>query len=143
MAKVVVARKLCDSNPRLVESLRNDFLAYKSSMHETIPVLPRHFGRDAPFEYPASAANSELFHLHLNDIALGFSESSSVVAGWKDDTPQYYRTSDCFLIYTIGEQDRETYILLAIVNPHAHEQIRSNDLIGTLVAMAEAAKAQF
>lgn len=143
MPKVVVARKLYDSNPELVEALRLDFLAYKSSMHDTTPVVPDHFGRDAPFHSPPSAVSSELYHLHINDIELGMPDSSTDSTSWGSGTDQYYRTSDCFLIYTIGESCRETYILLAIITPRAHRQIRDRNLMDGLVLMAEAAKRHY
>lgn len=96
------------------------FEQYKAHHH-----LPAAFGRDAILERPQKAKDEELFHLHLN------------LSGFPKGQRQYQRTSDVWLLYTRGFWNLNSYHLIAILEPDAHDQARNITLIGRFADIAE------
>lgn len=103
-----------------ISALVLDFKQYKSN-----DKIPDNFGRDVPYHWPNSAVEEELFHLHL---AAG--------SKWPNDLPQFFRTSDVHLIYSHGFSNSDDYVLLAILQPNAHELARNRDIIDSLAKQA-------
>ncbi|CAI1772575.1 mRNA interferase YafO [Serratia fonticola] len=105
--------------PTLQESLENDFRAYKET-----GLLPDYFGRDTAYDKPSDIQDSGLWHIHL---ALGDDKFKPppASANVKDpQTMQWYRTSDTALVYAKGLIDENSYSLIAVFIPSAHEKAR-------------------
>lgn len=96
-------RKAEESQGRMdeLDALAKEFAAYKRTGR-----LPVTFGRDFPYEWPSSAVDAELKHLHLHD--------ASVNGSWLKMV-QYRRTSDTCLIYCQGSRQIDHYLLIALL----------------------------
>ncbi len=96
-------RKAEEAQGRLdeLEALVKEFAAYKRTGK-----LPITFGRDFPYDWPRSAVDSELQHLHLHD--------ASVKRPWLN-LVQYRRTSDTCLVYCQGSRQVDHYLLIALL----------------------------
>jgi len=108
-----------------ITALRIDFKLYKEA-----GALPDTFGRDTLYNHPNSlpiVLNEQLFHIHLADE----------LNNWSEKTLQFYRTSDTHLVYCQGDMQTDCYLLMAILAPDAHAQVRSNSVMYSLGQMAE------
>lgn len=73
----------------------------------------RRFGRDAPFNRSIDAENAGLMHVHL------LREED-----WSEHRKKpkpYDRTSDEFIIYARAADDPQRVLIVAVVDPPAHE----------------------
>ncbi|KEQ17484.1 type II toxin-antitoxin system YafO family toxin [Endozoicomonas numazuensis] len=110
--KVYLSSHFKESCPEeKIASIAADFKAYKISGRR-----PDYFGRDVPFEFPNSALQAELQHIHLKD-------SSS--RSWNLKSISYGKTSNTALIYCTGFFDRNKYLLLGFLE-NAHETYTNN-----------------
>src|SRR5690606_19298182 len=125
---VVASKILRERMPEAeLRALVADFKHYKETDD-----LPSTFGRDAPFHRPSAARQAELSHIHLNDGA-----------PWHVRAIQYARTSDTFLVYCPGFTNPDAYALIAIIEPKAHKQSESIDLMNALAEVAEQFRARY
>ena len=93
------------------QSLMRDFKTYKQRDHTTFEHFK--FGKDVPYHWPQSAKDAELSHVHLLPInAIG-------------------NTSDRFLVYSRGFTNPNAYVVLAILEPDAHNQSRNTLIMCT------------
>lgn len=120
MVKVLAVNGLLP-DPEDLTRLKTDFKEYKEGKR-----LPTYFGRDGDFSRHHGAKFSQLRHLHL-------AESGT----WPPQKRQYDRTSDRWLIYCPGFWQDHIYLLIAVLEPHAHVQANRTDLINGLVRIAE------
>lgn len=107
-----------------------DFKLYKTGM------LPAFFGKDVPYDHPFNLdiiKQEQVRHIHLADNGSGF---PMLVA-------QLKRTSDVHLVYCHGFSNQACYLLMAILQPKAHELAKSNQLMYKLGLMAQAFRQQF
>jgi len=114
-----------------LSSLKADFASYKGSGE-----IPDTFGRDALYNHPHSlpvVLNEELAHIHLADDE----------TNWPKDRPQYQCTSDKHLVYCQGYNDRNCYLLMAILAPDAHDKANNNTIMHNLGKMAEKFRNQY
>ena len=118
---VIIREQLTDIE---INALVDEFKAYKQG------ILPDTFGRDVLYDHPHNLAivkNEEVRHLHLSDDE----------QGWKSDIIQYYRRSDNHLIYCPAAMTENCFLLIAILNPEAHQKAKDNDTMWKLGKMAE------
>lgn len=106
-----------------IKKLADDFAAF---MDETLE--PDYFGRDGDYGWPQLCKNENLRHLHL-------SQSASTTA-WSKIKNLYRRTSNKHLVYCPGFYNEDCYLLIAILDPDAHEQARNTDIMLALGAIA-------
>jgi mRNA interferase YafO len=108
-----------------LDDLVADFKSYKLTGNP-----PDHFGRDVPYDHPntlPSVLSEEIQHIHLGN----------------EDNPlpikkiQFHRTSDIHLVYCQGSFNDNTYLLMTILSPEAHEKAKSRDIMYRLGVMAE------
>lgn len=104
--------------------LVSDFKRYKSG-----EVVPDAFGRDVPYDHlntPDILKSEEVQHIHL----------LSKEIDWPMHTIQFSKTSDTHLVYCQGFSCPDTYLLMAILSPDAHEQAWSTQVMLPLGEMA-------
>ena len=99
------------------------FKLYKNKNHRIFQTYK--FGKDVTYNRPPSAVTAELSHVHLVPIE------------------QKGDTSDRFLVYSTGFNDSEAFILLAILEPNAHELSRNTLQMANLADIAEKFRNQF
>ncbi len=110
--------------------LIQDFKQYKAG------VLPALFGKDAAYDHPFNLniiKQEQVRHIHL---ATNGSAFPVFVA-------QARRTSDIHLVYCRGFINEHYYLLMAILQPNAHDLARSNQLMYKLGLMAQAFRQKF
>ncbi|MFT4926854.1 MAG: mRNA interferase YafO, partial [Phenylobacterium sp.] len=83
------------------------------------------FGKDVSYNRPQSAIYAELRHVHLVPIS------------------RRGNTSDRCLVYTSGFTDNNAFLLLAILEPNAHELSRSMLRMANLADIAEKFRNRF
>ncbi|WP_051221856.1 type II toxin-antitoxin system YafO family toxin [Neptunomonas japonica] len=137
MIKVYCSKELSEDPEFNV--IKEDFFSYIAS--EKIEV-PNYFGKDVPYERPPSAVLAELQHIHLQ-LTPEECRIEPPLNPWDSSRLQFKRTSNKFLVYTRGEKSRNTYIILAIVFPRAHEKADSIDHMSGLITAANQAKKCF
>ncbi|MEO9748719.1 MULTISPECIES: type II toxin-antitoxin system YafO family toxin [Marinobacter] len=106
-----------------LDALILDFEDYKRT-----GMIPQHFGRDELYDHPhtlSSVRMEELQHLHLLDPANG-----------PIHAVQFRRTSDIHLVYCQGAMNDDCYLLLAVLEPDAHEQARNRNIMTNLATIA-------
>lgn len=101
------------------ESIKDICAGFKS--YKTTQNPGTLFGRDASLDRPSCAKLSGLQHVHILDEMESFSSKNIKVVRLED---QYDRTSDSFLIYCQGINDRRNYLLIDIIWFDAHETTR-------------------
>ncbi|MDP2714794.1 type II toxin-antitoxin system YafO family toxin [Rheinheimera sp.] len=107
-----------------------DFKKYKAGK------LPALFGKDVPYDHPFNLdiiKQEQVRHIHL--AASG--------AGFPIFITQAKRTSDTHLVYCRGFTNENCYLLMAILQPNAHDLAKSNQLMYQLGLMAQAFRQQF
>lgn len=90
------------------------------------------FGRDALYDSPhtlSSVKMAELWHTHMWDEQIPFKR-------WRRKD-SYYRTSDKHLVYCENFFVDNCYLLIAVLDPDAHNQAHNNSLMLNLAATAE------
>lgn len=114
-----------------MEQLVKDFRLYKSD-----GLLPSTFGRDVLYDHLNSLnllKVEEVRHIHL----------ASQTTHWKPRTEQYNKTSDHHLVYCQGASTPNTYLLMALLRPDAHQQSLNRNIMYNLGVMAEKFRQQF
>ncbi|KKO44834.1 toxin YafO [Arsukibacterium ikkense] len=111
-------------------ALIQDFRLYKSGM------LPALFGKDVAYDHPFNLdiiKQEQVRHIHLAANGSGFPVLLA----------QLKRTSDTHLVYCQGFSNENCYLLMAILQPDAHNLAKSNQLMYQLGLMAQAFRQQF
>ena len=62
---------------------------------------------------------------------------------WHERSIQYYRTGDMHLVYYQGALNENCYLLMAVLQPNAHEQAKNNSIMANLGFMAEKFRQKF
>jgi len=124
----VIRKVLTDEE---LNALIDDFKSYKLTGN-----APKHFGRDVPYDHPITlpvvlAEKVQHIHLGSEDKALPLKKI------------QFYQTSDIHLVYCQGALNENSYLLMTILSPDAHEQTKSRDVMYKLGIMAEKFRNQF
>lgn len=84
--------------------------------------LPSNIGRDVAYHRPLQVENAGLKHIHIGQ--------------WSMEVLQWTRTSDISLAYCESTAKNNTYALIALLRPNAHDQQRDYDLMIKLAAEA-------
>ncbi|WP_445360191.1 type II toxin-antitoxin system YafO family toxin [Microbulbifer sp. EKSA005] len=114
-------RETCDKGR--LSTLVRDFKKYKIE-----GIKPEIFGRDVPYEFPASVAQADMHHIHVKD---GTSKK------WHIQKLDFYKTSNTAIIYCKGFKYINYYCLLGFL-VEAHETYKSNPMY--LLNLAEEAE---
>ncbi len=124
MARVFTRSHFVEScDPEQLILLKEMFVKYKKT-----GVVDPSFGRDVPFEFPSSIANSGLKHIHIKD---------KTSQNWHLKKIQFHKTSDTALIYCEGFYDKSCFLLLGFIE-NAHETYRLNrDYLRNLAKIAD------
>ena len=104
-----------------LDDLVSDFKRYKLENND----VPETFGRDVRYHRPPLLVIEEVSHLHLGDF---------------DTDPhirQYDKTSDTHIVYCPAGVAVDTFALLAILTPNAHEQARDPVIMHNIGKSAE------
>jgi len=88
------------------------------------------FGKDVPYNRPPTASYWGLRHVHIIS-------RSCFMRHEQAGTPLRKRTSDKHLVYAIHPFDANHYLLLAILNPDAHDVVRNEAVIRTFMDMCK------
>jgi mRNA interferase YafO len=110
--------------------LVEDFRQYKET---TIPA--NYMGRDIPYDHMntlPSVKREHVMHLHLKDGSQDWSGKN-----------QYYRTSDKHLVYCQGSSNKNTYLLITMLEPEAHAKARFTSVMGKIADMAQNFRHQY
>lgn len=111
-------------------ALITDFKQYKAGK------LPAFFCKDVLYDHPFNLdiiKQEQVRHIHLAENGAGF---PVLVA-------QQKRTSDTHLVYCKGFSNENCYLLMAILQPNAHDLAKSNRLMYQLGLMAQAFRQRF
>ena len=115
-----------------LQALITDFKRYKSGQS-----LPDLFGRDVLYDHsntPPIIKTEEVRHLHL----------ATPETPWKSQKAvQFSKTSDTHLVYCQAGSDPNSYLLIAVLSPDAHEQAKQKQLMITMGMMAETFRNRF
>ncbi|QIU89383.1 type II toxin-antitoxin system YafO family toxin [Yokenella regensburgei] len=115
--------------PTLEAALLQDFKIYKETGK-----LPDYFGRDTAYDRPDDIQDSGLWHIHLS---LGGDKFKDQAIGGQDQkTIQWNRTSDTALVYARGLIDENSYSLIAVFTPPAHNKAQNYDRMRILAGYA-------
>lgn len=117
--------------PELEKTLLEDFIAYKSTGK-----LPDYFGRDTAYDRPDDIQDSGLWHIHLELDNDKFKVPSSSATPVDTKTMQWSRKSDTALVYAKGLLDENSYSLIAVFTPPAHDKARNYDRMRILAGYA-------
>lgn len=117
--------------PSLRQSLLDDFLIYKSSGK-----LPDYFGRDTAYDRPEDIQDSGLWHIHLELGDDKFEPPPASMNVNDSKTVQWYRCSDTALVYAKGLIDENSYSLIAVFTPPAHNKANNYDRMRILADYA-------
>ena len=103
-----------------------DFKAYKKGFHTPA------FGREAPFHDPRPAAEqAELMHIHL------LSNKQIKHLRVAKINSSYRKTSDSFLVYTVGFLSSNKFYLIDYIENGAHSKTKDMDYMRWLISQAE------
>lgn len=111
-------------------ALEYDFRSYK-----TTGTAPIGFGRDAPYDHPSTPRIlllEDVRHIHLKQAD-----------GWPERLIQYKRTSDDHLVYCTGSLQTDVFLLIGLLSPDAHDQIKDFSVALKLGEIAERFRQQF
>lgn len=103
--------------------------------YKTTGILPKIFGREAPYDRPSAALFAELMHIHVEKDGK-----------WKmhvEKLRQYDRVSDAALVYCTGWRSKESYLLIAFLPKNAHQRMRSVTFAAELAEIAEGFREKF
>lgn len=107
------------------ENLREAFRTYKQ-FDDDLGI----FGRDGDYQRPKQCREEELNHVHLRP------SDTYLRRRWLKTSNRYHRTSDKHLVYCPGFHHRDTYLLIAVLEPKAHQDARNIDLMLKLTEIA-------
>ncbi|MDN5369586.1 type II toxin-antitoxin system YafO family toxin [Shewanella fodinae] len=99
-------RVLTTANPVWKTPLGTEIVAHFKN-YKARGITPLIFGRDAPLKRPKDAEFAALHHLHIGNF--------------NAITRQYSRTSDTWLIYSVGFLKQNCFLLIDILSPDAHK----------------------
>lgn len=125
-SKVLAETLAADERAALIA----DFKYYKAGN------LPAVFGKDVPYDHPFNLdiiKQEKVRHLHLAKNGKGFPLFIT----------QLKRTSDTHLVYCQGFSNENCYLLMAILQPNAHELAKSNQMMHQLGVMAQLFRQRF
>ncbi|WP_430623914.1 type II toxin-antitoxin system YafO family toxin [Marinimicrobium locisalis] len=88
------------------------------------------FGRDGDYVRPKQCREEELRHVHLRP------QDRFLLRKWLKRKNPYHQTSDKHLVYCSGFHHRDTYLLIAVLEPKAHDDARNIDLMAKLAEIA-------
>ncbi|QUX92067.1 toxin YafO [Marinomonas sp. A3A] len=109
-----------------ISDLAKDFALYKET-----GIPPLHFGRDGDNNRPTICKEENVWHIHLAHLPIHFTK-------WPKIRNQQARTSDKCLIYCPGYFNENHYLLIAILDPPAHEKQEDMPLMEQIGREAEA-----
>ena len=109
-----------------INQLKADFIQYKRD-----GIQPSNFGRDEPYDRPASVKLAELRHIHLN-----------YDTGWPLRIARWQRTSNIALVYCEGWHSKENFLLITLLDK-AHEQARKTTFMAELAEVAERFRSKY
>jgi len=119
--RVFISTKL--QNHPNIKKLASDFKTYKSEQKSHFNDFK--FGKDCSYNRPQSIVDAEVDHVHLVPIH------------------NQGNTSDRFLVYTRGFTDSDAFLIIAILEPNAHELSRNVLNMLHLADIAEKFRNQF
>ncbi|MCG2581945.1 MAG: type II toxin-antitoxin system YafO family toxin [Marinobacter sp.] len=126
MVEVFTSKIIEDAVPRdQLKDLVEDFRDYKTTGNR-----PDHFGRDVPYDNECTlkiVKEEEVKHIHLR----------SADSDWPVRAMQFQMTSDCHLLYCQGAMNDDQYLLIAILEPNAHQLARNNNVMMNVGQIAE------
>tara|TARA_R110000850_G_scaffold250405_1_gene375593 strand:- start:1443 stop:1841 length:399 start_codon:yes stop_codon:yes gene_type:complete len=108
-----------------LKDLVEDFRNYKSTGHR-----PENFGRDVAYDSDVTlriVREEEVQHIHLKDAD----------SNWPVRAMQFQMTSDCHLLYCQGAINDDHYLLIAVLEPEAHQLARDNNVMYRVGQVAE------
>lgn len=117
--------------PSLEKTLLEDFKLYKATGR-----LPDYFGRDTAYDRPDDIQDSGLWHIHLSLGNDEFKVDPNSRAVDDQKTIQWNRTSDTALVYARGLLDENSYSLIAVFTPPAHNKAKNYDRMRILAGYA-------
>ncbi|CCW31052.1 type II toxin-antitoxin system YafO family toxin [Xenorhabdus nematophila] len=79
-------------------------------------ILPDVFGNEGQWEDCASLCDSHVYKIHIKLPG---------EKAWKDNKPQLDRKSNSYLVYTRHWLDTDSYQIISIMTPNAHEIART------------------
>lgn len=88
------------------------------------------FGRFGPLDRPSTASDVTLSRVHVlnqTDIAKYNARGTSI----------FNRTSDRYLVYAVNPEDPTHYLLIALIDPNAHETMKNTNFVLTLIEIAK------
>ena len=119
-----------EKHPGLSDKLAADFKVYVDSGKG---IVPKYFGRDAPYMQPYEAERAHLSHIHVKLPPGTF----------RQDVAQYHRVcawgnpgQDAALVYVRGWLEEDRYLLLAFLWPDAHGMAKRRPLMRYLAQLA-------
>ncbi|RDL44691.1 type II toxin-antitoxin system YafO family toxin [Marinomonas piezotolerans] len=107
-----------------------NLLTEKFALYKETGIPPDDFGRDGDNRYPLICLQEEVHHIHLAHLPIHFRK-------WPKIRAQYERKSDKALLYCPGFFDSDSYLLIAVLEPPAHDQQESNELMEAVGQIAE------
>lgn len=124
---VVFTSKIIEHSMReeQLKDLVEDFREYKSTGQR-----PENFGRDVPYDSDHTlkiVREEKVQHIHLKDTE----------SDWPVRAMQFRMTSDCHLLYCKGAMNDDHYLLIAILEPEAHQLARDNNVMFRVGQVAE------
>ena len=108
-----------------LKDLVDDFREYKATGKR-----PDQFGRDVPYDNDCTLKiikEEEVKHIHLK----------CPDSEWPVRAMQFRLTSDCHLLYCQGAMNDDHYLLIAVLEPNAHELARDNNEMMKVGKVAE------
>lgn len=117
--------------PELEKTLLEDFRTYKST-----GMLPDYFGRDTVYERPSDIQDAGLWHIHLEIDGNKFKAPPASADLQDPKVMQWYRTSDTALVYAKGLIDENSYSLIAVFMPPAHQKAQDEARMRILASYA-------
>ncbi|MBO6850372.1 MAG: type II toxin-antitoxin system YafO family toxin [Marinobacter sp.] len=108
-----------------LKDLVEDFREYKSTGRR-----PENFGRDVPYDSDVTlkiVREEQVQHIHLKDAE----------SHWPVRAMQFQMTSDCHLLYCSGAMNDDHFLLIAILEPNAHQLARDKNVMHRVGEVAE------
>lgn len=88
------------------------------------------FGRDVPYHRPPKMADYNIRHLHIFG-------RQQYLHYQKHRVRLFDRTSDKHLVYAQSPIDNEHYLLIAILNPNAHQTAENSQVMQQIYAICK------
>lgn len=110
-------------------------LARKFADYKNAGNLPDDFGRDGDNRRPLICLQEEVHHIHLAHLPIHYAE-------WPTRRSQMARTSDKALLYCPGFFDSDSYLLIAVLPPPAHQRQHDAKFMELVGSIAEQFRAE-